>query len=132
MNIQDAFHQFITYGRGQKNYARETVIKHEDCFRSWVLPTFGQVDIERITPVDIVRLQSGLLARGVGTARRYSVIMTMKLLFKFCRDGLKLECLDPDKEIRLPKRSAPFGQFLTNDEVNRVRDSIDIHKFAGR
>jgi hypothetical protein len=39
--------------------------------------------------------------------------MAMKVFCKFCRQVLKLECLDPDREIQLPQRPKPFVHYLT-------------------
>lgn len=131
MKLSEAFETLIVYGRGEKNYAKETLIKHQDCFRSWLLPVFGDVDLDQLTSLDVARLQARMIAGGIGVARRYGVLMTLKIFLKFCRHVLHAQCLDPDREVRLPKRPAPFVHFLTNQEVQRVRDSIDIHKFGG-
>jgi integrase/recombinase XerD len=81
--------------------------------------------------MDIVKLRNAMVDRGIGISRQYSVLMAMKVFCKFCRQILHLNCLDPDREIRLPKKPAPFVHYLSNEEVRRLRDSIDIHKFAG-
>jgi integrase/recombinase XerD len=55
----------------------------------------------------------------------------MKVFCKFCRQVLRLNCLDPDKEIQLPHRPKPFVHYLSNQEVDRLRNCIENHKFAG-
>ncbi len=72
-----------------------------------------------------------MVDRGLSVNRQYSVLTTLKVFFKFCRRVLKITCLDPDREIQLPQRPKPFVHYLTNEEVGRLRDCIDIHKFAG-
>jgi hypothetical protein len=57
--------------------------------------------------------------------------MALKVFCKFCLQVLKVTCLDPDREIQLPVRPKPFVHYLTNEEVQRLRDSIETHKFAG-
>jgi integrase/recombinase XerD len=57
--------------------------------------------------------------------------MALKVFCKFCRQVLKLNCLDPKREIQLPQRPKPFVHYLTNEEVERVRTSIETHKFSG-
>lgn len=79
---------------------------------------------------DITKLQAEMVDRGLGVARRYSVLMTLKVFLKFCREILRIPCLDPG-DVHLPKRPAPFVQYLTNQEVDRLRDSLDTHKFTG-
>ncbi len=131
MKTAEAYNSFMTYGRGEKNYAKETLVKHRDCFRSWILPMLGDLEVDNIGPMEVANLQSAMVDRGLSIDRRYSVLMTLKLFCKFCREVLKMQCLDPNKDIRLPKRPAPFVVYLTNDEVERLRNSVDTHKFAG-
>jgi integrase/recombinase XerD len=131
MKINEAHNSFLIYGRGERNYARETLIKLTDCFRAWILPVLGDIEIEDLTRLDIINLRNAMIDRKVGISRRYSVLMAMKVFCKFCRQVLYLDCIDPDKEIRLPKKPMPFVHYLTNQEVARLRACIDLHKFAG-
>lgn len=131
MKINEAHHLFLTYGRGERNYARETLVKRKDCFRAWILPILGEIDIDHLTRLDITKLRTAMQDRKLGIYRQYDVIMTLKVFCKFCREVLKTECVDPDKEIPLPKRPRPFVVFLTNAEVERVRNALDVHKFNG-
>jgi integrase/recombinase XerD len=57
--------------------------------------------------------------------------MALKVFCKFCRQVLKLSCLDPDREIPLPQRPKPYVQYLINSEVDRLRNCIETHKFTG-
>jgi len=105
MDIVEAHNLFLSYGRGERNYARETLAKLKDCFRAWILPVLGEIDIEVITRMDVLKLRTAMVDRGIGINRQYSVLLAMKLFCKFCHRVLKLKCLDPDKEIQLS--SAP-------------------------
>lgn len=131
MKINESYNSFMTYGRGERNYARETLIKLRDCFQSWILPVLGEIEVEHMTRMDVVKLRTAMVDRGVGVNRQYSVLMTLKLFCKFCRQVLKLSCLDPDREIQLPQRPKPYVHYLTNDEVERLRSCFEVHKFAG-
>jgi len=131
MKISEIHNSFLSYGRGERNYAKETLVKHRDCFHAWILPLLGEIDIESLTRMDVVTLRNAMVDKGIGVSRQYSVLNAMKVFCKFCREILHLNCLDPDKEIRLPKKPAPFVHYLSNEEVQRLRDSIDIHRFSG-
>ena len=131
MKIVEAHNLFISYGRGERNYARETLVKLQDCFRCWLLPVIGDLDVGSMTRMDVLRLRTAMMDRGVGVNRQYSVLMALKVFCKFCREILKLNCIDPDREIPLPQRPKPFVHYLTNGEVQRLRDSIETHKFTG-
>ncbi len=132
MKISESYNLFMTYARGERNYARETLIKLRDCFQAWILPVLGEIEVEQMTRMDVVKLRTAMVDRGVGTNRQYSILMTLKLFCKFCRQVLKLTCLDPDREIQLPPRPKPYVHYLTNDEVERLRTwCLEVHKFTG-
>jgi integrase/recombinase XerD len=131
MTIREAHKLFLIYGRGERNYAVETLTKLKDCFNAWILPMLGDIDVTEVTRMDVVKLRNAMVDRGIGVNRQYSVLMALKVFCKFCRQLLKLNCLDPDREIHLPLRSKPFVHYLTNAEVQRLRHAIETHKFAG-
>jgi integrase/recombinase XerD len=131
MKIIDAHNLFLAYGRGERNYARETLTKLRDCFQAWILPILGNFGIESVTRLDVVKLRTAMIDRGVGVNRQYSVLMALKVFCKFCREVLKLNCLDPDREIQLPQRPKPFVHYLNTQEVERLRDCLETHKFTG-
>jgi site-specific recombinase XerD len=130
MNTNDAYKLFIEYGRSERGYARETLGKLRDCFASWILPAFSEREIETVDRLDIMRLRTAMVNKGTGTNRQYSVLMALKLFLKFCREILRLSCLDP-REIKLPARPKPHVQYLTNEEVCRVRKMIPTSTFTG-
>jgi site-specific recombinase XerD len=110
---------FLSYGHGERNYSRETLVKLKDCFRAWILPMLGEIDVAAMSRMDVVKLRTAMVDRRIGIKCQYSVLMALKVFCKFCRRVLKLNCLDPDKEIKLPKRPKPFVIYLTNEEVER-------------
>jgi integrase/recombinase XerD len=131
MTISEAHNMFLAYGRGERNYSRETLIKLRDCFHAWILPVLGQTDLESLTRMDVVQLRNTMNDAGIGANRQYSVLMALKVFCKFCLQVLKVSCLDPEKEIQLPQRPEPFVHYLTNTEVERLRNAIETDKFTG-
>lgn len=127
MTLQEATEPFLTYGRVEKGYAAETQIKMSDCFRSWLLPHFGESQLEALGQLDILRFRQAMVDRGLGIARQYSVLMALKLFLKFCRAVLEIKCLDPDK-ITLPKRPRPLVQFLSNQEIASLRSNMNTRR----
>lgn len=131
MTIEKAHQLFLAYGRGERNYRRETLIKLTDCFRAWIIPALGNIELIDLTRFDITKLRTSMINQGIGISRQYSILMAIKVFCKFCRDVLKVDCLDPDREIPLPQRPRPFVHYLTNEEVTRLRDSIETNRFSG-
>ncbi len=130
MILSDTIQPFLTYSQVERLNAAATQEKYQDCFRTWIVPALGNGEVEKISLTDILELREAMFRKGLSVARQYSVLMTLKLLLKFCRVHLKLTCLDP-AEIRLPSRPKPNVQYLNNQEVQRLVDFIDTHTFTG-
>ena len=120
----------MTHGAAERLYAKETLQKHQDVFRSWLLPFFQGKEVESIIRPDVLALRTRFLERATGIYRQYQILMTLKLFLKFCRNVVGLTCLDP-AEISLPHRKQPKVIYLRNDEVQKLRDTIPVNTFAG-
>jgi integrase/recombinase XerD len=130
MNVQETYPLFMAYGRAERQYAKETLGKHRDCFQSWILRLLGDVDVEAISRLDVLAFRGKMADASMSTNRQYSILMTLKLLLKFCREVMRLNCLDPD-DIHLPQRPKPHVLYLTNEEVQRVRAVVPVTTFTG-
>jgi len=84
MKISESYNLFMSYARGERNYARESLIKLRDCFQAWILPVLGEIEVENMTRMDVVKLRTAMVDRGVGISRQYSILMTLKSFCKFC------------------------------------------------
>jgi integrase/recombinase XerD len=91
----------------------------------------GEIEVGSLTRMDVIRLRTAMVDKKISIAHQYSILMTLKVFCKFCRLVLKLDCLDPDREIQLPQRPKPFVHYLTNEEVGRLRDAPNIVIFTG-
>lgn len=131
MTTNEAHKLYLGYGRAERNYSPESMTKLTDCFRAWILPHLGEIELSNLSRADVLALRNAMIDRNVGIARQYSVIATLKGFCKFCGQVLKLNCIDPDREIPLPKRPAPFVHYLSNDDIARLRSSIGVHTFVG-
>jgi integrase/recombinase XerD len=131
MKISEAYPLFIAHGRAERGYAKETLLKQEECLRSWIEPHLGQKDIEEIDRTDLLRFRAAMVNKRIGVNRQYSILMALKLFFKFCRTLLKLGCLDPTAEIPLPRRPRPDVQYLSHSEVEQVLAVLPSRNFTG-
>lgn len=131
MTVRDAYPLFMAHGRAERQYAKETLGKLRDCFQSWILPHLADRQVTEMSRLDILGFRSKMTDAKLGINRQYSILMVLKLFFKFCRQVLKLNCLDPDHELQLPKRPKPHVQYLTNKEVDQVRAVIPTTTFTG-
>jgi integrase/recombinase XerD len=129
MQITQAMSHFLVYGRVERQYTRETQQKHRDCFASWILPTFGDRDVESLVRFDIVHMRDRMTERNLSSARQSSILATMKSFLWFCRTVLKIECMDP-AEIRLPRRELPHPVAHTPAEVEQIVSCLNPAKFT--
>jgi site-specific recombinase XerD len=130
MTVQEAYPLFMAHGRAERQYAKQTLWKHKECFQSWLLPHLGLHPVAEVSRIDILAFRGKMTDAKLSANRQYSILMTLKLFLKFCQKGLRLNGLDPN-EIRLPKRPKPYVQYLTNEEVEQVRQSIPVTTFTG-
>jgi integrase/recombinase XerD len=131
MNMQETYPVFLAHGRAERQYAKETLGKLKDCFHAWILPHLGPLPVEEISRIDILSLRSKMADASLSINRQYSILMVLKLFFRFCRQVLKINCLDPDTEIQLPQRPKPHVQYLTNEEVDQIQRAIPTMTFTG-
>ncbi|HTU44186.1 MAG TPA: tyrosine-type recombinase/integrase [Bryobacteraceae bacterium] len=130
MNTSEAFLHFFQHCRAERQVASSTLAKYQDCFQAWLLPRFGQFEPSFIHRIQVLDLREAMMLRKLSPARQYSVIICLKSFLKFCRTTLALPCLDP-AEISLPKRGRPNVEYLTNEEIGRMFDAINVATFTG-
>lgn len=128
--VRDALQPFLIHCRVEKQYAPQSQLKIKECFDSWLLRHFGHLPVSGIKPVHILTFRQAMNERNLSIARQYSLLVTLKLFLKFCRDLLEIPCTDPGT-IRLPRRPTPEVQYLTNAEIGVIRACIDSNHFLG-
>lgn len=120
---------FLLYGRVERQYAGETQLKHRDCFASWLIPTFGDREVESLTRYDVLGMRERMSERNLSAARVASVLATLKSLLGFCRTVLKLDCMG-SAEIRLPRRELPHPIAHTPAEIEQIVSCLNPTKFT--
>lgn len=130
MQIHAAYKIFMQHGELERRYAEETLAKHADCFRCWILPFVGQKELPDLTLADAMDIRASMREKGISIYREYQVVMTLKLFLKFARTVLQTTTLDPAL-LKLPKRDQPNVEFLSNEEVETMIEAIPVHTFTG-
>lgn len=130
MTLEEAYTSYQLYAKAERQYAAETLIKIRDAFTSWIQPTFRGRAVEELNRFDVLLFRNSLIEAKLSTARQYNLLMILRLFLKFCRDVLKLACVEP-AEVPLPRRDAPQVQFLTREEVQSVIDAAPVSTFTG-
>lgn len=130
MKLEEAYTSYQLYAKAERQYAPETLIKIRDAFNSWIQPTFREREVEQLNRFDVLLFRNSLIEAKLSVARQYNLLMILRLFLKFCRDVLKLACVEP-AEVPLPRRDAPRVQFLTREEVQAVLDAAPVSTFTG-
>ncbi len=130
LTLKEAFSEFSAYGRAERQYAPETLSKIQECFDSWIQPSFREMEISQLTRGDIPMMRNAMLDRKLSANRQYTVLMVLRLFLKFCRTILKIETISPI-DVPLPPRPAPRVQFLTNEEVQQLLAPAPVTTFTG-
>jgi site-specific recombinase XerD len=128
--MQEAYPLFMAHGRAERQYAEQSIWKHRECLQSWILPQLGALPIDQISRLDILKLRGNMTDARLGANRQYSILMVLKLFLKFSRQFLRINCLNP-AEIQLPKRPKPHVQYLSNEDVEQIREAIPTTTFTG-
>jgi len=120
----------MAHGRAERQYAKQSLWKHKECFQSWILRLLGERPVEHISRLDILAFRGRMADAKLSANRQYSILTTLKLFLRFYREVLRLKCLDPN-EIKLPQRPKPHVHYLINEEVEQVRTVIPVTTFTG-
>jgi site-specific recombinase XerD len=131
MAIKESYPLFLAHGRAERHYAQQTLGKVRDCFHAWIIPWLGDKELETLSRADVIEFRSEMMDAKLGVNRQYQILMMVKLLLKFARQVLKINCLDPNTEIRLPPKPKPHVVYLNNEEVARLVAVIKTNTFTG-
>jgi len=130
MTFDEAFRPFLLHGQVERGYAPQTLDKFQECFRSWVHPRLAHLALENVTYLHLLEFRKAMTEAHLSVARQYSILMVLKLFFRFCRKRLNVACLDP-AEISLPRRVSKKVEFLTDQEVAQLIRIIPTHTLTG-
>jgi integrase/recombinase XerD len=130
MNFDEAFGPFILHGQVERGYSPQTLDKFRECFRSWILRRLGHLPIEQVNYLSLLEFRKSMADAELSVDRQYSILMVLKLLFRFCRERLRLSCFDP-AEISLPRRVFKRVEYLTDQEVVQLIRIIPTRTLTG-
>ncbi len=121
---------FLRYAAAELQFAKESLIKYEDCLRQ-VRLIIGDRAMDAYDRGDILELKANLISRGKSVSRQVSILSTFKRLLQFCRDHHNWPVLDPEL-VLVPKRPRREVVYLTPEEVNRFVSVIPVKTERGK
>lgn len=128
--FSNAVELFYVYCQTERQYAPESHVKIRNCFDAWLLREFGDMFVEDIRPLHVLRFRQAMTAKNLSISRQHSLLLALKLFLRFCSSTLGIACLDP-ASIHLPKRPTPQVEYLTNAEIQAMRKCTSTHHLMG-
>lgn len=115
---------FLGHGRIELSLSPETLVKYKECL-FWIIKDIGDLEVNAIDTGHISLLKQRIIERGVGHARLASMVFALKSFLRYCKEDRQMNVLD-FKSIKSPKRERREVEYLTNDEVSQLVNSIKM------
>ncbi|HLM83732.1 MAG TPA: tyrosine-type recombinase/integrase [Candidatus Bathyarchaeia archaeon] len=128
--IQNTAEEFLMWLQVERRFAPSSVVKYRSILKCFVRDV-GNVEIDRFTMEHIFELKKILYERQNSEVFIGVTLACIKGLLKYCRNQRSAPLrLNPD-EITIPKRPRREVVFLTSEEIQRFKESIDIKPIYG-
>jgi len=128
--ISNTTEEFLTWLQVERRFASSSVISYRSRLKCFVRDV-GDIQIEEFTMGHIFKLKQILHQRENSEVFIGVCLACIKGLLKYYRDHYSaLLQINPD-QITIPKRPRREVVFLTSEEIQRFRDSIDIKPLYG-
>ncbi|MFA6048117.1 MAG: tyrosine-type recombinase/integrase [Parcubacteria group bacterium] len=122
--------EFLTWLQVERRFAKSSIISY--CSRlKGIVRDIGDLEIKNITSEHIFKLKSILYERQNSEVFTGVVMAAIKGLLLYARDQLKIPIQIDPGTITIPKRKRKDIIYLTVDEINRFRNSININTSCG-
>lgn len=122
--------EFLTWLQVERRFAKSSIISYRSRLKG-IVRDIGDVEIKNITTEHIFKLKSILYERQNSEVFTGVVMAAIKGLLLYSRDQLKIPIQIDPGTITIPKRKKKEVVYLTVEEINRFRNSININTVCG-
>ena len=125
MNISDAIDSFLLYIKTERRLSQLTVDSYStrlQQFANFVIHTFGELDVEALTHLEVREWQMSLSEQGLSAMTVKTDMVVLRSFFKFLRrEGI----IDSDimAKVVTPKTPKRLPVFYTEKETSRIYGS---------
>lgn len=127
--LQDVWEPYLAWAKVNKKKSWQT----DDYFYGkHIKPRFGSKGLEDISSFDIERMKAEMKQektpqgkQGYSAATIRHVLILLGHLFKKAREWDFFEGKDPNASVKKPKLDNKITEFLTDDEMSRLIDTLD-------
>jgi len=128
--ISDIAEEFLTWLQVERRFAKSSIISYRSRLKCFVRDV-GDVELKKFTMEHIFRLKQILHERENSEVFMSVCLACIKGLLKYYRDYYSAPLqINPDL-ITIPKRPRREVVFLTSEEIQRFRDSINTRPLYG-
>lgn len=103
--------------------AAKTVSDYDSLLRTWILPTFGDTTLVRITAMDIREWVANMESRGLSPRRTRKALMLLKQILSTAVDDRRIRS-NPAANVKGPKVQHRERPYLQPHEVREVADEV--------
>src|SRR3989339_75420 len=128
--IKNTGEEFLTWLQVERRFAQSSIVSYRSRLKCFVRDV-GDIDLSEFTMEHIFKLKQILYKRENSEVFIGVCLACIKGLLKYYRDQYSITLkINPDL-ITIPKRPRREVVFLTSEEIQRFRDSIDINPICG-
>jgi len=128
--IKNTAEEYLTWLQVERRFAQSSIVSYRSRLKCFVRDV-GDIPIEEFTMEHIFKLKQILHQRENSEVFIGVCLACIKGLLKYYRDRYSAPLqINPD-EITIPKRPRREVVFLTSEEIQRFRESIDIKPLYG-
>jgi len=128
--IKNTTEEFLNWLQVERRFAKSSIISYRSRLKC-IIRDIGDVKISDIATEHIFKLKSILYDRQNSEVFTGVVMASIKGLLLYSRDQLKIPLQIDPNTITIPKRKKKEVVYLTVEEINRFRNSININTVCG-
>ena len=128
--VKNTTEEFLGWLQVERRFAQSSVISYRSRLKCFIRDV-GDVPIEKFTMEHIFKLKQILHQRNNSEVFMGVALACIKGLLLYCKNQLSTPLRFNPAEITIPKRPRREVVFLTSEEIQRFRDSIDIKPLYG-
>lgn len=128
--IENTAEEFLMWLQVEKRFAKSSIVSYRSRLKCLVRD-IGDIEIEKFTMADIFRLKQILHERENSEVFIGVCLACIKGLLNYCKTQLSVPLRINTNDITIPKRPRREVVFLTSEEIQRFRDSIDTKPIYG-
>ena len=128
--IENTAEEFLTWLQVERRFAQSSIVSYRSRLKG-IVRDIGDMEIKNITTEHIFKLKSILYERQNSEVFTGVVMAAIKGLLLYSKDQLKIPIQIDPSTITIPKRKKKEVVYLTVDEINRFRNSININTVCG-